>query len=130
MVRTYEQLLSKEPNNIKFLNQISIGLIESGNLDKAEIYINKAMKINPYDGETMVRKGELLEARGDRAKKAFEKQKCKRFGKQANKYFKQAGEAYSAAVTDPQMGGFASSKLDIVEQKKIPDEDIFFAKDC
>ena len=88
------------------------------------------MKINPLNGETLVRQGELFEAYGDRTKRAFEKQKCKRFGKQANKSYNQAAKSYSGAVNDPQMSSFASSKLEIVEQKRIPDEELFFAKDC
>ncbi len=130
MINTYERLLIREPNSVKFLNQISIGCIESGQLDRAEVYINKALRINPLDGETLVRQGELFEAHGDKSKKAFEKQKCKRFGKQANKYYNQAKQSYSGAVNDPQMSSFASSKLEIVEQKRIPDEELFFAKDC
>jgi len=55
----YEEALRRDPNDVRCLNQTGLWYLRRGRFDKAETYLQKAVKIwqkrnpNPYDGEAL-----------------------------------------------------------------------------
>ena len=73
----YEEVLRRDPNDVRCLNQTGLWYLRRGRFDKAESYLRKAVKIwqkrnpNPYDGEAIFNLALALKYQG-RQQEAYE----------------------------------------------------------
>ena len=129
--QSFEKASSLDPQNVDVLHHCSVAYVKLGRYDDAERIVRKGLTIDPDDAQLHASFGEVYEARADAAVGAFKKSKCKRQADQVNRLYRKALSEYRQAVDDAQVGRYAASKVEVVKQKIIPDEELFFANpDC